>query len=467
MADADNESKDRKAMDRRIAAYRDAAVRLRLGQFPVDVPLEGADEVARLGEAIRELAGTVEQKYREMSELVKITEKVNSGLLLEQILEYVYASFRGIIPYERIGFALLEDNGRVLRARWARSEAERVRLPVNYTARMEGSSLQQVLEAGRPRILNDLKRYLDEHPSSESTRLVVEEGVRSSLTCPLINDGKPIGFIFFSSFKPDTYRDVHVELFLQLAGQLAAIVEKSRLYKELLELNEAKNRFLGMAAHDLRNPIGVVQSFSSLMREGVLGDVTEQQKKVLQQIAQSCAGMLHLINDLLDVSAIESGQLVLEKKTVPFARFLTQLVDLDRMLAGGKGIGLQLEIEGELPNVSFDDKRMQQVVDNLISNAVKFSQPGTTVLVHARVDGGHPRTVRVDVSDQGPGIPSDEVGRLFQDFSRTSVRPTGGEKSTGLGLSIVRRIVTAHGGTVSVESEVGKGSTFTFSIPFD
>lgn len=453
---------DSEVSDHRIAAYHEAAVKLRLGQFPVEVPLDGSDDVARLGHAIRELAETIERKYREMSELVRITEKVNSGLILDEVLEYVYASFREIIPYDRIGFSLLEDNGRVLRAVWARSAAPRIFLPVNYVARMEGSSLQTVLETGRPRIINDLRQHLFEHPKSESTRLMIEEGVSSSLTCPLVNEGKAIGFIFFSSFKPETYRDVHVELFLQIAGQLAAIVEKSRLYKELLELNEAKNRFLGMAAHDLRNPIGVVSSFATLMREGVLGAITPNQKRVLQQMEQACGGMLTLINDLLDVSSIEAGQLVLEKSTASFAAFLTECVDLDRMLASAKNIELILEIEKDLPSISFDSKRMRQVVDNLLSNAVKFSQPGTAVVINATSSSGQ---LLVSVTDEGPGIPPEEVGRLFQDFSRTSVRPTAGEKSTGLGLSIVRRIVNAHGGSVTVESDLGRGSTFIFAIP--
>jgi GAF domain-containing protein len=229
--------------DERIAVYRNAAIRLTRGQFPVQVPLQGSDDVTRLGEAIHQLAETMERKYREMSELARIAEKVNAGLFLDEVLDYVYASFREIIPYDRIGCSLLEDDGRVLRARWARSEAPVLRLTLGYAGTMQGSSLQQVLETGRPRILNDLEEYLRQHPRSELTRLIVEEGVRSSLTCPLINDGKPIGFIFFSSFQPDTYRDVHVELFLQIAGALAGIVEKSRSYKELLELNEAKTRF--------------------------------------------------------------------------------------------------------------------------------------------------------------------------------------------------------------------------------
>jgi signal transduction histidine kinase len=463
--DKDPQTTAKGESDSRILAYRDAAVRLKLGQFPVNVPLEGADDVTRLGQAIRDLAETIERKYREMSELVRITEKVNAGLILDEVLDHVYASFHEIIPYDRIGFSLLEDDGRVLRARWARSASPIVRISGGYSAKMAGSSLEQVLRSGRPRIINDLAGYLAEHPGSESTRLVVEEGVRSSLTCPLVNDGAAIGFIFFSSFHENAYRDVHVELFMQIAGQLAAIVEKSRLYKELLELNEAKNRFLGIAAHDLRNPIGVVQSFARLLSEGVLGELNEQQKKVLLQMEHSCAGMLHLINDLLDVSAIESGQLVLEMKRAPLAPFLRSLVELDAMLAAGKGIELQLDIEGELPDVPFDERRMEQVVSNLVSNAVKFSEPGTVVRVSARLEIGETPGVVVSVADQGQGIPEEEVGHLFQDFSRTSVRPTRGEKSTGLGLSIVRRIVNAHGGRVWVESAVGKGSTFSFSIP--
>ncbi len=456
--------KTRPPSDDRIRAYRDAAVALRLGQFPVKVPLEGADDVTRLGEAIHELAQTVERKYREMSELVKITERVNAGLILDEVLEYVYASFHEIIPYDRIGFSLLEENGRILRARWARSEAPNVRINAGFSARMEGSSLQEVLDTGRPRILNDLVAYLNEHPHSESTQLIVEEGVRSSLTCPLVNEGKAIGFIFFSSFQGHTYRDAHVDLFLQIAGQLAAIVEKSRLYKELLELNEAKNRFLGMAAHDLRNPIGVVQSFATLLREGVLGPVDDKQRKALQQMEQSCGSMLHLIDDLLDVSAIESGQLVLEIVPTALEPFLERVVETNRMLASGKTIELRLEMAKAIPRVPLDARRIEQVINNLVSNAVKYSQRDTLVEIRAAVDGER-HAVVISVADQGPGIPANEVDKLFHDFSRTSVRPTGGEKSTGLGLSIVRRIVTAHGGSVWVDSAVGRGSTFSFSLP--
>ena len=238
--------------------------------------------------------------------------QVNAGLVLHEVLDHVYDSFRSIIPYDRIGFSLIEEKDTSVRAHWARSAAPEMKLCAGYSAPLQGSSLQTIIDTGRPRILNDLRQYLADHPDSESTALIVEEGMRSSLTCPLIALGKPIGFMFFSSMRPHTYADLHVELFLQIAGQLAVIVEKSRLYQQLLELNDLKNKFLGMAAHDLRSPLGVVNGLVRLMMQGKLGEAAEAQLGIMQRMDDICRNMLDLIDDLLDISAIESGRLHLE-----------------------------------------------------------------------------------------------------------------------------------------------------------
>jgi len=220
-------------VDDRIIHYRDAAKAMAQGQFQVKIFLDGQDELGQLGLALVELGKTLERKFEEISSLARVTEQINAGLLLEEVLEKVYTSFRPIIPYDRIGFALLEDGGRTLRARWAHSDSEVVKITKGYAARMEGSSLLEILRTARPRILNDLEAYLLDHPNSESTRLIVEEGMRSSLTCPLLAAGKPVGFMFFSSTKVGAYADLHVDLFMQIAGQLAMILEKSKLYQQL------------------------------------------------------------------------------------------------------------------------------------------------------------------------------------------------------------------------------------------
>jgi diguanylate cyclase (GGDEF)-like protein len=224
--------------DARIARYREVVEALRRGRFDVAIPNGGEGEIGRLGAALAELAAVLKRRSERASTLARITQRINEGLALEDVLELVYESFFSLIPYDRIGLALLEKEGSIVRARWARSEATEIRLGQGYSAPLAGSSLEAVLHTGRPRILNDLEAYLAAHPRSDSTRLIVAEGMRASLTCPLVVKGEPAGLLFFSSTRRDAYTELHQELFVQIAGQLAMILEKGRLYDELLRLNQ-------------------------------------------------------------------------------------------------------------------------------------------------------------------------------------------------------------------------------------
>jgi signal transduction histidine kinase len=456
-------------LDPRIAQYRDAAAAMKMGHFDVQVPV-GDDEVGQLGHALIELGRVMERQFSQVQTLSQVTAQINAGLILDEVLSQVYESFRPLIPYDRIGFSLLEEDGQIARSRWVRSDAPHVKIGVNYLGRMAGSSLQHIIETGQPRILNDLEAYLQEHPNSKSTRLILEEGMRSSLTCPLIAMGKPIGFMFFSSMQPNTYTDAHVELFLQIAGQLAVIVEKSRLYQQLVELNQLKSKFLGIAAHDLRSPIGVVKSFVQLFLGGYLGEVPASQRDILQRMDKSCETMLGLINDLLDVTAIEAGQLELKTREMDLTAYLQECHATHAILARAKSIELALDLAPDLPHVVMDPDRINQVLNNLITNAIKYSFPNTVITLRARVTGDE---VTIAVQDQGQGIPESELPKMFTDFGKTSVRPTGGEKSIGLGLAIVKEIVGAHGGKISVRSSQvtalsgnqASGTTFTITLP--
>jgi diguanylate cyclase (GGDEF)-like protein len=237
-----------------LTQYYEAVIAMQKGRFDVSIPDASNGGLGRLGHALSELAHTLEQKFEEGEKLSKITEKANSGLILDEVLNYFYESFRPIIPYNRIGLALLEDEGRFVRARWARSDAVALCLKEGYSAPLKGSSLEEIIRTDKPRILNDLEGYLRDNPKSESTQLIVKEGMRSSLTCPLIALGKPIGFIFFSSTEVDTYKDVHQDLFMRIAGQLSVILEKSRLYQQVIELNRkllvAQSALEHRATHD-------------------------------------------------------------------------------------------------------------------------------------------------------------------------------------------------------------------------
>jgi diguanylate cyclase (GGDEF)-like protein len=221
----------------RIAQCRTAVRSMQEGDFRWSMPAAPNDDVGKLGQELMRLARVVERRFQEANKIIEISDAISAGLLLDDVLDRVYESFASVIPYNRIGCALLDDENAVLSAYWARSDVSTIMIRQGYSAPMSGSSLQQILETGRPRILNDLEAYLADHPGSASTRAIVAEGMRSSLTCPLVAQGKAVGFLFFSSMHKDTYRDVHQGVFVRLAGQLSMLIEKSRLYQNLLAVN--------------------------------------------------------------------------------------------------------------------------------------------------------------------------------------------------------------------------------------
>jgi signal transduction histidine kinase len=186
------------------------------------------------------------------------------------------------------------------------------------------------------------------------------------------------------------------------------------------------------------------------------------QLQFISIIDRTSRSALALVSDLLDLTLIETGRLELKLKSVDLGAMIRNNVESNQLLARRKNIRVDTEIAPGLPAVNADPSRVEQVLTNFISNAIKYSEPGTSVTVRASVAGG---AVLVEVRDQGQGIPPEELGKLFRFYQQTSVRPTGGEQSIGLGLAIARQIVEAHGGKVGVESEVGRGSNFHFTLP--
>jgi PAS domain S-box-containing protein len=231
---------------------------------------------------------------------------------------------------------------------------------------------------------------------------------------------------------------------------------------ELERLNQLKTEFLGMAAHDLRNPIGSVLAVTNFLCDDVATVLTAEQLGLLFGIRRSSEFMLQLIDDFLDLSSIESGKLSLNRQPSDLRKLLKHNIGLNAKLAWQKHIHVSLHIEGALPELPLDEGKIEQVLNNLISNAVKFSQPGTTVEVRAAAQDGE---VLISVRDWGPGISEAERVKLFQPFGRTSVHSTAGERSTGLGLAISRKIVEGHGGHIWVESQASMGSVFLLTLP--
>jgi PAS domain S-box-containing protein len=230
----------------------------------------------------------------------------------------------------------------------------------------------------------------------------------------------------------------------------------------LRELNDQKNEFLGMAAHDLRNPIAVIQNSSLILSRYSTENLSEKQKEFLQKICDTSKFMLELLNSLLDISKIESGKLELEKTKNDYPEFVRRNIEFNRFFATEKSISIDSALSNDIPPVDFDKNKIEQVLNNLISNAIKYSHPHTTIRVEVLKERGF---VVTRVVDQGQGIPENELPHVFKPFQKASTKPTAGEKSTGLGLAIVKKIVEGHQGLIGVESKVGKGSTFFFKLP--
>jgi len=242
----------------------------------------------------------------------------------------------------------------------------------------------------------------------------------------------------------------------ELANLQRILVVKDR---ELELLNEQKNRYLGMAAHDLRNPLSVIATYSTFLLDEAAQALDAEQQKFVTSIRSSSDFMLNLINDLLDVSTIESGELELKRKSIDLVALVEQNAQLNGVLAQKKGIEIEFRADENLPEVELDPRKLEQVVNILFSNAIKYSRSKSRIRVSvARGKQG----LVVAVADEGPGIPPKETGSLFEAITTTS---TDGEKNTGLGLMIARKIIDGHGGRIWVESEVGRGSTFSVSLP--
>ena len=235
----------------------------------------------------------------------------------------------------------------------------------------------------------------------------------------------------------------------------------------LAQLNredKAKNRLLCMAAHDLRNPLVSIRALTNLLRAGTIGAVTAEQRDLLDTVYDASQSMLNLVNELLDASIHEAGELRLNPQPASLASLVEACVKLNNATAAEKNSHIVLQ-QGSLPaQLSLDGPKVRQVLNNVISNAIKFSPPGSKIIVETETTTNN---CAVYVRDQGPGIQESERGKLFKDFSRTSVRPTGGESSTGLGLSIAYRIMQAHGGTIRAENMPGGGAEFRMTFPLE
>jgi signal transduction histidine kinase len=293
-------------------------------------------------------------------------------------------------------------------------------------------------------------------------------GFRSCVTVPMVREGEAIGAILVARPEPGTFSDAEVALLQTFADQAVIAIENVRLFRELEAANrelaaasQHKSEFLANMSHELRTPLNAIIGFSEVLSERMFGELNDKQEEYLKDIHASGQHLLSLINDILDLSKIEAGRMELELTDFDLPMAIDNALTLVRERAARRGIVLHTTVDQRVRQIQADERKVRQVLLNLLSNAIKFTPEGGRIGVQARLVNG---SVEVSVSDTGVGIAPEDQEAVFEEFRQVGTADKKVE-GTGLGLALSRKFIELHGGKIWVKSQVGHGSTFTFTMP--
>jgi signal transduction histidine kinase len=419
------------------------------------------------------LRGEVERLRRDLAE-AREQQAATSGVLavlgratsdLDAVLEAVVDSARRLCRADIALIFLLEgDAYRLAIASGPLTEEDRAYLAQHPLAQDRGTLAGRVGLERRPQQIADVLA------DPEYGRLDIQRhgGFRTTMGVPMLLDGEVVGVLVVWRTQVDPFSERATELLTTFAAQAAIAIRSVDLVNALkartAEVEVAsrhKSEFLASMSHELRTPLNAVIGFSEVLLERMFGDLNDRQEEYLRDIWSSGKHLLELLNEILDLSKVEAGQMTLEPTEFSLQEALGHGLALVRERAARHGIRLGLEVAPEVGLVRADELRIKQVIVNLLSNAVKFTPDGGRVEVRARTEGSE---VLVTVADTGTGVAAADRDRIFESFQQGGRRASTTE-GTGLGLTLSKRIVELHGGRIWVESELGVGSTFGFAIP--
>jgi signal transduction histidine kinase len=296
-----------------------------------------------------------------------------------------------------------------------------------------------------------------------------DAGMRTALAVPILREGTPIGVIVALRAEKQLFTPKQIALVTNFADQAGIAIEIVRLFNEtqtkseqLEAANRHKSEFLANVSHELRTPLNAIIGFSEALRERMFGELNPKQAEYIDDIHGSGRHLLSLINDILNLAKIEAGHMELDLTQFGLREALENALNLVRERAARHGIALRVDVDPALGEWVADERKFKQIMLNLLSNAVKFTPAGGSVTVTAGgVDGG----VEIAITDTGIGIAADHIHLLFEEFRQVGTDRVRRSEGTGLGLSLTKKFVELHGGTIDVRSELGKGSTFTVTLP--
>ncbi|MBI3063201.1 MAG: GAF domain-containing protein [Deltaproteobacteria bacterium] len=409
-----------------------------------------------------------ERRRREAEELARVAQSLTESLDMTAVGERIATSVLKLFGVRASTLRLLQPDGSL---RTLASTGEGLSFSSGGEVLPTGTGLASVAVAeSRPiwsaDVLNEPRIRLSDQMRDYQLR----SGNRSMIAVPLRVREKMIGSLGLADRTGRAYSDSEVALLQTFADQAAIALQNAGLFEEvqqksaeLEKANKIQADFSAMIVHDVRGSLGTIIGVAGMLEDGRLGSVKPEQKKWLVKIGAHGRRLADLVNDFLDLSKLEAGHLNLEKERVDLQMVIENSLDGHLVLAQDKGIAIRSKVAPAFPRLHADSRRLDQVLGNLINNAVKFTPQGGEIEVGASVEGGV--EAKIWVKDNGVGIPAQEIGEIFQKYRQTRYGKAFQREGTGLGLVICKMIVEAHGGRIWVESDEGKGSTFYFNLP--
>jgi signal transduction histidine kinase len=425
-----------------------------------------AIENARLFSELQARTGELQRSVERLTALFEVSGAVSATLDLDRVLETVVARAAELAGADGGAIYAYDAASGLFELRAThRMSAELVAAIRGARIRVGETPVGQAAAARAPVQVPDLLAEAEESPAR---RALERAGYRALLSVPLLREQEIVGALVVRRKSPGAFADDTVALLQTFANQSALAIQNARLFRELADksrqLEEAsrhKSEFLANMSHELRTPLNAIIGFTEVLLERYFGEINEKQEDYLKDVLSSGQHLLSLINDILDLSKVEAGRMELELGTFDLGPVLEAGLVMVRERASRGGVALSLAVADDLGRVEADERKVKQVLFNLLSNAVKFTPDGGAVGVSARrVDGW----IEVAVQDTGVGIAPEEQARVFEEFGQAR-GASGQSEGTGLGLTLCRRFVELHGGTIGVASEPGRGSTFTVSLP--
>ncbi len=306
----------------------------------------------------------------------------------------------------------------------------------------------------------DIQRLSEDPTLSHRMSVSTSSNLPQDFQCTVLSSKG--GYLIIGSSDYQEFASVQKQI-LKLNQQLGNTTrELQKSNAELARLNKMKNEFLGIATHDLRNPLGLIMTFSEFLIDETGDQLSEEHNYYLQKIHSSCDYMKQLVDDYLDVAKIESGKIELNLQHRNIATIVKQVISVANLQSKKKSIELHVEQDQDIPPVELDPEKVEQVLRNIITNAIEHSNEHSSINLRTYLLKD---TIRIEVEDHGVGIPEKDIPILFNPFEKKSSKKTGGEKSTGLGLVIARKIIEAHQGEIRVDSKEGAGTSFKILLP--